>query len=171
MKPNKHIHGFRVPEDYFDNLEERIMQNVSTESLPKETGMQVPEDYFEHLESRIVDHWIKSKTRRKPKLVRINTWRHVAAAACVIGFALWLIPEKPETNAAPENFVSTDYSLKNYMEDMVLEMPDSSLYSLMDNIDIDYTNGQTPFRDKINKEEVEEYLIENLDLSTLLSYE
>ena len=27
------------------------------------------------------------------------------------------------------------------------------------------------FSDKINKEEVEEYLMENIDLSTLLSYE
>lgn len=169
MKSKKHIHGFRVPENYFDTLQERIMQNVATENLPKETGMQVPENYFEHLESRIVTNSTKIKARKESKLIRLNTWWYAAAAACTIAFGLWLTPNSSEVNQSILPIVSTDYSLENYMEDMVLDMPESTLYNLIDNTD--YVDNRTPFNGKINKEDVEEYLMENLDLSTLLSYE
>lgn len=166
MKSNKHIHDFSVPENYFNTLEERIMQNISMENVPKETGMQVPENYFEQLESRILDNCTNSKVRKKPKLVKLNTWWHVAAAACAIGFGLWLVPEKPEVNATTNTIVNSDYTIDYYIEDVIYDMPDSSLLNLMDNADIDVS-----FSDKINRKEVEEYLMENLDFSTLLSYE
>lgn len=169
MESKKHIHGFRIPEDYFDTLQDRIMQNVTLDTLPKETGMQVPEDYFEHLESRIVANCSEAKIKRKPKVIRLNNWWYAAAVACSITLGLWLIPENTKENPSPQTLVKTEYSLENYMEDMVLDMPESSLYNLIDNTD--YVDSRVPFNGKINKEDVEEYLMENLDLSTLLSYE
>lgn len=166
MKSNKHIHGFRVPEDYFDTLEERVMQNISMDNVPKETGMRVPENYFAQLETVILDNCTKPKVHKKLKLVKLNTWWHIAAAACAIGFGLLLIPEKPKTIPATNTIVESDFTMDYYIEDVLADMPDSSLLNLMENADIDVS-----FSDKINKKEVEEYLMENLDLSTLLSYE
>src|SRR5699024_2976447 len=95
MKDKKHIHGFKVPQDYFDNLEERIMQNVAMDQLPKDTGMRVPDGYFAQLENRVITQ-IQSEKKKPSKLVWLNTWWHVAVAASVIGFGLWLFLAKSE---------------------------------------------------------------------------
>lgn len=167
MKHKKHIHGFKEPQDYFDSLEERVMQKIALENLPKETGMTVPEAYFEQLESRIVATAKKSETKKTPKLVKLNTWWHVAAAACAIGMGLWLLPEKSGINQNTNTIVNAEHTLDYYIEDVLFDMPDEGLYNLIEDSELDASS----FGNHINKQELEEYLMENLDLSTLLSYE
>lgn len=168
MKPEKHIHGFKAPKDYFDNLEERIMQKIELEILPQQTGMSVPNNYFEQLESRIVTNVKKTtKIRKEPKLVTLNIGWYVLAAACTILFSLWILPEKPNSNLISDPlYVEADYTVEHYIEDMLIGMPDSNLFNLIEDADI-----QTSFGEDLDKKEIEEYLMENLDLDTLLSYE
>lgn len=168
MKPKKHIHGFDVPEEYFDTLEERIMQNIAMENLPEETGMQVPENYFEQVTSRILAKTSSSKNK-KVKTIRLNPWRTVAATAAILVLGMWLLAEKNELQPSKPNLVHTEYSLEHYMEELVSDMSDASLYNLIE--DKDLVQKQASFNEYINIEEVEAYLLENMDLSTLLTYE
>ena len=45
--------GFRVPDRYFDTIEDRLMSTLDTEKFPKESGFSVPANYFESLETQI----------------------------------------------------------------------------------------------------------------------
>ena len=45
--------GFRVPDRYFDTIEDRLMSMLNTEKFPKESGFSVPANYFESLETQI----------------------------------------------------------------------------------------------------------------------
>lgn len=167
MKHKKHIHGFKVPLDYFDSLEERVMQKIALEDLPKDTGMTVPKGYFEQLESHIVAKTIKPETKKTSKLVRLSTWWKVVAAASVIGIGLWLLPEKPDVELNTNTMVNTEFTLDYYIDDVLSDMHDEGLYNLIEDSELDASS----FSNTINKQELEEYLMENLDFSTLLSYE
>lgn len=162
MKSKKNIHGFSNPSDYFDKLEDRILHEIKMEKLPKETGMCVPEGYFEQLESRIV----QKSTKKTPKIVKINTWWLAVAAACSILFVLWIVPNESQKANIPQDFAEIDISLEHYIEDILFDMPDSSTFYWIEDADI-----ESSFNDRINKKEIEEYLMENLDFHTLLSYE
>ena len=166
MKDKKHIHGFKVPKDYFDNLEDRVMQNIAMDKLPKDTGMRVPDGYFEKLEDRVMLQIGTTKKKKSPKVVRLNSWWKVAIAASVVGIGIWLAPKNPTTNEISGTMVDTEFTIDRYIEDVIFDMPDASLIELIDYDEIDMS-----YSDQINKEEVEEYLMEHLDLSTLLSYE
>lgn len=167
MKHDKHIHGFKVPQDYFDSLEERVMQKIALEELPKDTGMTVPKDYFEQLESRILANTINTETKKAPKVVTLNSWWKIAVAASVIGIGLWLLPEKSGVDLNTNTMVNTEFTLDYYIDDVLSDMPDEGLYNMIEDSELDANS----FSNTINKQELEEYLMENLDLSTLLSYE
>ncbi|MCM4160621.1 hypothetical protein FHG64_18530 [Antarcticibacterium flavum] len=52
--------GFQVPENYFQDLEDRIMNKVtndesSLEYLKGQSGFVVPQDYFEQFEGKVID--------------------------------------------------------------------------------------------------------------------
>lgn len=75
--------GFTVPENYFDNSIDRIV-NVAQQHVPNE--------YFEELPEQIIDK-VRPK-RRVISIKRIATWSVSFAAAAAI--ALLLIPKNPE---------------------------------------------------------------------------
>src|SRR5690625_3587100 len=110
MKDKKHIHGFKVPQDYFDNLEERIMQNIAMDQLPKDTGMRVPDGYFAQLDNRVITQ-IQSEKKKPSKLVWLITWWHVAVAASVIGFGLWLFLAISELMDITNTMVYSDINI------------------------------------------------------------
>lgn len=81
----KQDEGHAVPENYFDNSVDRIL-NVAQQ--------HVPNGYFEELPEQIID-----KVRPKKRVIsikRIATWSVSFAAAAAI--ALLLIPKNPEPN-------------------------------------------------------------------------
>lgn len=56
--PSNKDSGFKLPEDYFSNLEERIRERLEQQeteaTLPQEAGFTVPEGYFENLSDHIL---------------------------------------------------------------------------------------------------------------------
>ena len=89
MKSKKSIShqksGFQVPENYFAELEDRLLDAISAEkaaSLPKmSSGFEVPEGYFERLEVRILN---KLDTTSKVIPFYSNPkWYYAAAVAAV----------------------------------------------------------------------------------------
>lgn len=48
--------GFQIPAGYFDQLTDRVLENVEVKADQIPTGFKVPEDYFEHLENKLMSH-------------------------------------------------------------------------------------------------------------------
>ncbi|HEX5624605.1 MAG TPA: hypothetical protein VFX48_01205 [Saprospiraceae bacterium] len=95
-KPEFPIHrksgsGYRLPEDYFDRLSDRIMDRVEQNALPeilKTSPFRAPDAYFELLEDRIINGL---PTRSKPLVVRSifrSSWIY-AVAACALVLLSW----------------------------------------------------------------------------------
>ena len=101
---------FTVPEDYFDTLTSRIMENIPEQPNPKT---------------------VELKPRQK------NRWWiwTVAAAACVAIAAFFVTPSDPQTSStispqATAMLDSDDYSYDEQYQEDVLE------YAMVDNNDI-----------------------------------
>ncbi|MCW8979947.1 MAG: hypothetical protein OQJ83_01065, partial [Altibacter sp.] len=48
-------HGFKAPKGYFGSLDDRLMETIASEGIPKNTGFSAPNGYFESLDERIMD--------------------------------------------------------------------------------------------------------------------
>lgn len=82
MKKDGLNNDFKVPENYFNNLQDKILLN----SLKKEDVFDVPKDYFNQLEKTISEkHNLQEFKGKKSKLYSINYW---LSAACVLVFVL-----------------------------------------------------------------------------------
>lgn len=111
-KPNKEAE-LTVPENYFEELSEKMMANVANEEADEDFFLQqqtnilfkaqtialkernewnVPVDYFEKNEETILQNTIKEREAKVFTLRR--TLIGVAAAACAVGAVLFLLPNK-----------------------------------------------------------------------------
>ncbi|TCP22599.1 hypothetical protein EV195_11127 [Tenacibaculum skagerrakense] len=48
-------HGFTIPENYFNELENEILNNQIASSFPDKNGLKTPENYFEKLENDLIE--------------------------------------------------------------------------------------------------------------------
>ena len=121
---NKNLHniessGFKVPDDYFESLEEQVFSKLNTENKLdsiKETGFKVPDDYFETLSDTILDNNLEKKA---PKVIQLFSKRNLVyisgiAAAILILFNLSVFDNKPSfDNLAIE-------TVENYLFDEIV---------------------------------------------------
>src|SRR5690625_5812667 len=93
------------------------MKKFTKDQLSKNTGMLIPDGYFAQLENRFITQ-IQSEKKKPSKLVWLNTWWHVAVAASVIGFGLWLFLAKSEIMENPNTMANTEYTIDHYIEEI-----------------------------------------------------
>lgn len=77
-----------MPENYFDNLEERITSVIKMEQLKGSDVSEIytiPENYFNTLEGEITSK-VYSKSSQPKIRTLISKWTTYAAAACIMGF-------------------------------------------------------------------------------------
>ncbi|GGF04715.1 hypothetical protein SAMN05443634_104323 [Chishuiella changwenlii] len=77
MKNNKLNNDFKVPTNYFENLENEIF----LKTLKEKESFNVPKDYFLNLEQKINANNLQTKTK-KSKQFYINKW--FAAASIIL---------------------------------------------------------------------------------------
>ncbi len=87
MKTNKSKYskdsGFKHPDNYFESLEERIMQRMETNTkvnLPTHSGFNVPEGYFDSLEKRLI---ARTSENHSPRVIRLFKKEYLFYAAAV----------------------------------------------------------------------------------------
>lgn len=92
MKAKKGNGGFRVPDNYFEELPDRIEQRLEASEgspLPEEAGFRVPEGYFEAFGERLESRLEKAPGKvRRLWPVQLG-WTAAAAAAIALLFTLW----------------------------------------------------------------------------------
>ena len=159
-KEEKYNHGFKAPEDYFQDFEERLFSKLKEAELPKDHGFDVPDGYFENLEERIQQNVTQEKTVKVIPLLKRKTFIYaVSVAACAA-------------------LVFSIYT-KNTSEEILLQIADIEAYIEGDAIDLDsYDIAQLLSEDELDnlgleneifsQENLEDYLIENLDDTYLI---
>lgn len=78
--------GFKTPANYFDGLEDSIMDQIRLDQKINSTGFLAPDNYFESLEGKII-----AKVKNEPKVISLLSKRKLVyiggiAAALVLMF-------------------------------------------------------------------------------------
>jgi len=115
---NKIPTGFKTPENYFDSLEERVMQRISFDENKIATGFKTPDHYFDSLEEKIMQ---KLPTESKEVKVislwqRKSIWISSVAAIFLISLGtLYFFNQQTSTDLT----ISNDYLA--YQSDITTE--------------------------------------------------
>lgn len=176
MKPGKSKYtqksGFEVPENYFGNLEERILGKINDDiqaQLPvKDSGFIVPESYFDSLEDKIL-----AKTDgKKPRVISLLKKEYLFYAAAVAAIFTLMLgdffkSESEQTIAgwddieisAMENYIDDGYDM-GYIE---LSTSDFSEFMLTGNQLVDQEDFNS-----VDSEAAFEYIDENIEDPTFI---
>ena len=164
VEDEKNIHGFKAPEDYFETFEERLFNKIGEDSLPKEAGFSVPDAYFSGLEDVVLKKVNASEKQTKViPLFRKRTLFYVASIAACAAILFMVI--KTETNS-PDGFNDIQLAtLDDYIEAGNLELDTYEVLAMLGDDEIAAINIENDF---FSEENLEEYLLENIDDNTLL---
>ena len=159
----KHIHnikktGFKVPEDYFNSLEDAILSEITLKEKVSNSGFKTPKDYFEALEDVIIEKVTKKDTSKVISLFSKKNLVYASsiAAAILLLFNLSIF----QTDSGWSN-LDTE-TVENYMIN-----EDISFYeiaSLLPDEDLEEADFVTH---NFNNENVETYLLNNLEIEDL----
>lgn len=164
MKENKNITGFKTPENYFEDFEERLFSKISEEGFPKSTGHTVPDGYFETMEERVSKAVINSEKPTKiiPLFPKKYFGYAAAIAAClVIGFTVF---NTKTDNSSLDSLQLA--AIDNYIEEGNLNLDLYDLTSYIDDEDITDLNFDNH---QFSESTLEDYLLENVDAETLIN--
>lgn len=152
--------GFKVPEDYFGNFEERMMVEMFfEENKLRQTPFKVPENYFEQLEGRVFEKL--EVTPKKGKVISLfnrRTLSYVAGIAAVLSVLLTSVVFNQSQDPGFEDLDITaveNYLLESIDHDDPKNIPEN----------YDFTASANP---NIDKEALLEYLNENIEEPALL---
>ena len=83
--------GFSVPNEYLENFETEFELKVSEDSLPSTEGYSLPENYFDSLEDIIIQKTSTQKTKIISLNQQVKKWIPAIAASIALLFALTFI--------------------------------------------------------------------------------
>ncbi len=163
MKDKKHKEGFDIPNDYFEEFENRLFNKINIELLPKGSGFKVPEGYFNEVDERII-HQVK-KPINKIKVISIVSRKTILYAATIAAVAVLIfsiVNNKNEVLTLDEIDFS---SIKTYIEEGNIEIDNSDLSLLFTEEDLSAIALEENY---ISEEILNEYLLENINDSSIL---
>ena len=164
MEDKNNIHGFKAPEGYFDNFEERLFSKIDEDALPNEAGFKVPDAYFLGLEDSIIKKVTASeKQTRVIPLFQKRTLLYVASIAACAAILFSIV--KTKNNLKPDFNDIQLATLDAYIEGGNLEIDSYEVMAMLRDEDISAINIENDF---FSEENLEEYLLENIDDNTLL---
>ena len=158
---NKKLHkiknpGFKTPEDYFEGLDNNILNQVKLMDKVDGTGFKVPDGYFENLDARIL-----AKTHEGSKVIYLFTKRSLAYAAsfaAILVLSISLIWNTLNNESDLEIAEIEQYLLQQDVSDFEL----ASLLTEQDLITENFIDSD------ISDEILETYILENTSLEDLM---
>lgn len=161
MNKNKHTRGFKVPENYFDTVEETIFQKLDQSQFPKKTGFKTPEGYFDTLEDQILD--VISSSEEKTSVISLINRRSLTfalgIAACL---AVIITIALNNGSSSQENFDLA--TVTEYIDDGYLDLSTYEVTNLLEEEELEQLT-LTPLS---TPESIEDYLLEHIDENNLL---
>jgi hypothetical protein len=162
MKKGKKHTGFGTPDDYFDQFEDRLFTKMSEGHIPKETGFKTPEGYFDELDVRLLKEIEQSKDSTKiiPLFTRRTLLYAASIAACAI--IIFSLMNNSETITHIDDIEIS--SIETFIDEGMLGYDINDVTALLDEEDI-----FNSIDDQLNNELLEEYILKNIDYTTLLT--
>ncbi len=150
--------GFKVPNDYFEDLEGTILSQAKLSGIEK-SGHKIPEGYLDTLEETILSQVSKKET---PKVIPLFTKRNIVYISSIAAAVLLLLNlsifEKDNVNSLDLETV------ENYIIDEDISTYD--IASLLTDEDLEESNYiETTFKE----ENVEDFIIDNLNIEDIES--
>lgn len=154
-------HGFKVPENYFEELEEKLMKGFAEENsaeLPSvNSGFKVPEGYFANLEDQMLEK--QQSPGKVISIFRREYWYYAAAVAAIF-ILIWIAPFNKTTTVDTLGWDDVEVSA---MEDYIVEsydMDSAEFSSLF--LDDEKLVDDSDFKN-VDSHVVIDYLEENVD--------
>ena len=163
MKPNKLNNikntGFKVPNDYFENIDDIILSTAKLKNTFTDTGFSIPDTYLNTLEDKILNKITKKNT---PKVIPLFNRRTLVYASSIAAAILLLfnlsIFEKDIT------FDSLDIeTAENYIMN---EIYDS--YEIATLLTEEELAEDNFLEYDFNEQIIEAYIIDHLDIEDLI---
>ncbi|MDO5969715.1 hypothetical protein Q4Q35_07835 [Flavivirga aquimarina] len=163
MKQNK-LHniketGFKVPDGYFNQLEDVILSDIKLKKMSSDSGFKLPKDYFDTLEDTIINKVSAKKSTKVIPLFKKRTLIYISsvAAAVLLLFNLSIFEKELTFDSLDietvENYI-IDENIGSY--EIAALLPEEDL--LEENF-IEYN---------VETETVETYILNNLDIEDII---
>ncbi|MFI1771582.1 hypothetical protein [Thalassobellus citreus] len=151
--------GFKVPKDYFENLEDAILSDIKLKELSHESGFITPKDYFDTLEDHIIE---KTSTKETPKVISLFNRRNLlylsgVAAAVLLLFNLSIF-NNTTTWASLDTETVEDYMINGGLLDS---------YEIASLLTTEELSDANFIETNFNENNIETYLIDHLDIEDL----
>ncbi len=158
--------GFKVPKDYFENFEERLMHAVEQEkdqskliqTYTGNSGFTFPDGYFDSLEGRILE-----KVQAKPgKVIELFPVRRIIYAASVAAVFIGIVSTLFfRDSSTPNTMDSLELSaLENYIEEGYFDLDFNELSAFMTQEGYSFGDYSTS---QFSDEAVYNYIDENIE--------
>lgn len=149
--------GFKTPQNYFSQVEEQILSEVSLIDKVDQSGFEVPINYFDTLDRKVLNQLEADKPliRFKPSA----SFYYIAgvAASLLLLIAIYI-------NQEPTKDISGEM-VESYFQDSDLDTYElAQLLSDADLLEDDFIISETNY----NEDHLETYLLENTDIEQLL---
>ncbi len=158
----KYSHGFKVPSDYFDTLDEALELKMLEGELPQQHGFKISEAYFENFEDSLLGKLKAEDDPVKTKVIQLWPKRLGYVAAIAASLLLgWALLSPSDTISLEELPVA---EVEQYIQNGHLNLEVYDIAQLLSESDIQEFNTSLQFEEA----QLESYLMEHLDESTLL---
>lgn len=166
LHDNRHLKKpiFKVPEDYFINLKERVLAEISVEesellnnSQLKKNVFTAPDNYFEGLKNTITAQVEEKHDAKIISMHNMAWFKYAAAALIVLGLVLFGLPKQEsdsnlladvsnnaiidyleEKQAIEYDLLSSVTDLSTILDDMIIEETSTFSFALNDNPELDF---------------------------------
>ncbi|WP_274475717.1 hypothetical protein [Mangrovimonas aestuarii] len=153
---NENNHGFMLPDNYFENLDEKLFLEAKLKSSVTDSGLKVPNNYFENFEARLFS---KIEAKKEQKVVPLFSKKIWYSAAAVAAIFLLFFGLKPFSKSATFGSIN-ESALENYV--FQIDWDDSQLNTLIKD-DFEAVVLQQTLSDN----SIENYILDNLDVDEL----
>jgi len=154
--------GFKVPKDYFESFDEKLIQRLDQEKSIEgisSPGFIVPEDYFTSLETEILN---KVASERKTKVVRLFPKKQLYFVSGIAASLLLMLTVYNYSSASDELSVEM---VENYFVESSLDSYElAELLSDADILEDNFTIAEI----QNTEENLEDYLLENADIEAII---
>lgn len=148
--------GFKTPNNYFDGLEDSIMNQIKLKEKIEDTGFKVPDNYFDSLDNVLVQ-----QTKKETKVISLFNKRNLWYAASIAAILVLMI-----SIFTPTIHSTSDLEVAE-IEQYLLNQ-DISEYELAGLLNEEELNTTYFVESELSEELLEDYLLQNTTLEDLL---
>ena len=156
--------GFKVPKDYFKNLEDQIMDNIKLDEVlqnNESAGYKVPEGYLDTLEDVVLSRATKTNNPKVISLFNKQNLIYISGVAAVILIMFNVFWNSPETSI---DYIGTEL-VENYFIDQGIDTYE--IAALFTEEELTTINTDI-FDQTFNDDSLEYYLLENAIIEDII---